>query len=277
MNVSAFYGPLARQDGTVAATMLNMRDPHVERLHFRIEPPEGVRYDNPQPLTFTNNLGRFDAREGSLTVEPVDHFASQKDALAALEPFLREWEISAALDANAERLHFAFVRAEVVDRAPSPTAHVMVAEPGGMLIVGGEATFTVTKRSYPPPPAAFRLTPEVQQAYGRWRDYRAGRERLLPTGYFVLTVAERLAGDRKAAARTFNIEEGVLHKFGELTSTKGDAASARKAPKHGQFAPLSGEEEAWLHETIRRVIKRLGEHASGAPLALLRMSDLPPL
>jgi hypothetical protein len=66
-----------------------------------------------------------------------------------------------------------------------------------------------------------------------------------------------------------------LYKIGELTSTRGDAMTARKAPVGGQFRELTASESAWLEQATRRIIKRLGEHASGAALSQIEMKDLP--
>ena len=71
-----------------------MRDPHVERLHYAISSLEGIRHDNPELLTFDNAIGSFEARDGKLTVVPVDHFPDENAARAVIDPFLRAWEIS---------------------------------------------------------------------------------------------------------------------------------------------------------------------------------------
>jgi len=69
----------------------------------------------------------------------------------------------------------------------------------------------------------------------------------------------------------------VLRKLGELTSTKGHPTTARKAPQGGQFQDLTEAEKDWLEQAIRRLIRRLVEHASGANLTMLTLSDLPKL
>jgi hypothetical protein len=39
-----------------------MRDPHVERLYFRIGHDEGTAYRNPATLSFENTLGKFETQ-----------------------------------------------------------------------------------------------------------------------------------------------------------------------------------------------------------------------
>lgn len=63
--------------------------------------------------------------------------------------------------------------------------------------------------------------------------------------------------------------------MGELSSNKSDGSAARKARLSNKLQALSEKEKDWLEVTVRRVIYRLGEHASGAQLALISLSDLP--
>lgn len=256
-----------------------MRDPHVERLVFAITSREGTAYDNPAPLSFQNNLGRFSTREGRLLVELANHFANEGAARSFIEPFLRSWEIQSDLDSNPGTIRFTFVNADVVDRnPPPPSADLSIQLRGESLSVSGGIVRTlITYRSYPPPPSAFEATADVRYAHARWLDYRAGREPLQATGYFVLTLVEAAAGGRKRAAKALQLDVDVLHKLGELTSTKGDPRTARKVPPGGLYHPLIGAEPAWLETAIRVLIKRLAEHASGKTLIKITLNDLPKL
>jgi hypothetical protein len=208
-----------------------MRDPHVDRLLFEIGSEEGISYDRPVPLNFTNHLGRFDCRDGKLVVEPASHFADEDDARAVIEPFLRSWEIEADLNLNIGTIRFRFLRAEVVDRDPPPpgASQVIQVKTAGVVLSAGEVTLRVTKRAYPMPPESFRATSDVERAHSRWRAFRAGREPLQSMAYFVLTLAEAAAGGRKNAAEHLRIDPDVLGSIGRLSSTRGDASTARKS------------------------------------------------
>jgi len=256
-----------------------MRDPHVERLLFEIGSEEGISYDSPAPLDFTNHLGCFDCRDGKLVVEPASHFADEDDARAVIEPFLHSWEIEADLDLNIGTIRFRFLRAEMVDRDPPPpgTSQVIRAKAAGVVFSTGDVTLRVTRRAYPVPPESFRATSDVQLAHSRWRAFRAGREPLQSMAYFVLTLIEAGAGGRKNAARNLLIDAKVLDTVGRLSSTKGDANTARKVKRGGAFQDLTGAENHWLEQAIRRLIRRLGEAASGLAIQELRMADLPDL
>lgn len=74
-----------------------MRDPHVVRVRFEVTTGPGLSYNNPAPLTFSNALGTFRLADGVLVIEPREHFADEHTARAAIEEFLRAWEIEADL------------------------------------------------------------------------------------------------------------------------------------------------------------------------------------
>jgi hypothetical protein len=256
-----------------------VRDPHVERLLFTIGSGEGIAYENPAPLTFANAVGDFSTRDGILLVEPASHFADEATARSVIEPFLKSWEIETDLDSNPGAIRFKFLTAEIVDRDPPPPGADLSIQLRGesLSITGGKVKTLITYRSYPPPPSRFSATVNVVNAHARWLNYRAGHEPLQGTGYFVLTLIEVAAGTRRAAANVFQIDLDVLSKLGELTSTKGDPKTARKVPRGGPYQPLTGAEPAWLEQAVRVIIKRLGEHASGAALTTITLDDLPKL
>jgi len=93
-----------------------VRDPHIARLHFEIGSEEGSSYENPEPVSFENSLGRFDARDAKLVVEPADHFADHDASRSIIEPFLRSWEIETDLDSNPGTIRFKFLNIDEVIR-----------------------------------------------------------------------------------------------------------------------------------------------------------------
>jgi hypothetical protein len=257
-----------------------VRDPHVCSLHYEASPSgEGISYHNPEPVSFSNHLGAFDLSDGKLRVVPVEHFPNEDDARQAVEPFLRAWEIEADLTSHIGMIRFKFDRAEVIDRNPPPPGSSQVIEVKGtsMGVASCSASLHLTCNRYPQPPTTFRVTPEVQHAYRRWLGYRLGKEPLQSMAYSVLTQLVQATGSRQGAARSFQIGMRVLDTIGELSSTKGDESTARKAPPGNEYQELSGSEKQWLEEAMRRVVHRLGEHASGAPLTPISLRDLPSL
>lgn len=256
-----------------------MRDPHVHAMHYKVSSGEGISYRNPEPMSFSNYVGTFDLSDGNLRIAPTEHFPDENDARRAVDPFLRAWEIEADLTSNIGMIRFKFDRVEVIDRDPSPpgSPQALNVNTASMAVASDNVSLHQTCKKYPPPPKTFYATLEVQHAYCRWLGYRSGKESLQSMAYFVLTLLESVAGGRKGAARSFQIDVSVLRTIGRLSSTKGNENTARKTAPGNQFQELSGPEKKWLEEATRRVIHRLGEHASGTPLTLISLSDLPNL
>jgi hypothetical protein len=254
-----------------------MHDPHVQALHYNVGSVETISYKDPQPLTFTNHLGEFALSDRKLRIVPIEYFSSETEARSAIEPFLRAWEIGTDLTSNFGMIRFEFERVELIDRNPPQPGGTLVVNLQGasMVMIGSSATLHLTCREYPRPPTAFSATAEVQSAYRRWLRYRSGSEPLQSMAYFVLTLIEASAGGRQAASRSFQIQADVLGTMGRLSSTKGDEATARKVEKANQFQNLTAAEKQWLEEAVRLIIRRLGEHASGAQVGPISMRDLP--
>jgi hypothetical protein len=257
-----------------------VRDPHVERLHYEIGTGEGISYRDPAAVEFCNKIGRFQLRDGRLFFEAIEHFSAEEEARAAVEPFLRGWEMEADLTSNVGTIRFRFLRAELIDRdPPGPEECEVISLKAASLVLtaAGSVTVHLTCNKYPEPPRAFRTTPEVELGYRRWLGFRAGKEPLQSMAYFVLTLLASNAGNPNKAARVFQIEPAVLSTMGRLSSTKGDGITARKV-QHGKLLQdLTGTEKHWLEQAVRRLIRRLGEHASGVPLNMITMQELPRL
>jgi len=90
--------------------------------------------------------------------------------------------------------------------------------------------------------------------------------------YFCLTVVEATAGGRAEAAKALAVDPEVLSKIGELSSTRGDTATARKA--HASRNPLTSQERAWLEDVVRQLALRLGHTGTADTLAPLTLRNL---
>jgi hypothetical protein len=190
---------------------------------------------------------------------------------------LKAWEIASDLDVKVGTIRFTFVAADLIDRDPAAPGSSTILQAGALAVTGHRPTPHITRTKYPDPPHSFQTTLDVERAHYRWREYQAGRERIQGMAYFVLTMMEASAGGRKKSAKAFSVELKVLDKIGQLASTRGNPATARKAPRSGPYRDVTRQEHVWLEKAIQRIIKRLGEHASGSALNLIRMADLPKL
>lgn len=250
-----------------------MNDPHVECLFYSIGTgTENISYNNPEPLSFSDSIGNFRLEDGKLTVEMAADFVDDADARQLVEPFLRSWEIETDLKANLGQIRFKFENSKIVDRNPAPPGDARVRKISceGTTSAAGKLSMHLKCATYRNPPTIFRTTQDVEIKQNRWARYREGKEPLHSMVYFVLTSIENDYGGRRKAAEKLKIDFAVLQKIGELSSTKGDADTARKA----EYVEMTNQEGQWLEPAVRRVIRRCGEIASGGPLEQLTMRNV---
>lgn len=185
--------------------------------------------------------------------------------------------LDASLRLGYGALSFEYVTAEVIDRSPLPTGSpiVLSVHSASHLHVAGSVKLHVTRSCYPPPPQHFQYTDDVAVLWNRFEAYREGKEPILGMAYFCLSWLERMAGDRGSVGKILNVDRAVLNKLGELTSGRGDATEARKAPS-GDPQALTDLERSWLEAVVKRLVRALGEHLSHQP-ERVTMQDLPPL
>lgn len=257
-----------------------MRDPHVEWLRYRLETAPSVSYTQPPPLDidYREFSGRLE--EGILTSQMKEHYSSIVAARQVVDPYLRAWELDVALEFGRGEIRFIFEDGKVIDRNPPPPGQpLQIQKHDAILSMNGAlvASLQITKKEYPNPPMAFRISPDVETLWHRYEMYLDGKEPLLSMAYFCLTLLETRGdpGGRKGASSLFNIDIPVLKKLGELTTNRMDGAIARKVQL--SQIPLTGSERKWIEATIKKIIHRVGEINSGNPLPEIKMEDLPPL
>lgn len=252
-----------------------MIDPHIESLIYSVKPSEFVEYENPPPLKFETDIFEGTLENHVLTCSMKAHFPTENEARAAIEGTLRAWEIDAALRRGRPDIAFVFQKSALVDRNPSKDRRGNQVVFSASLKVSGTYHLVVKTGLYPPPPQSFYVTPDVEALWTRYEGYLRGREPLLPMAYFCLTVIEAAHSGRANTAKQLNVEEAILRKMGELTSTRGDPSTARKMRPQSTKQPLSGAENTWLEEALKALIRQLAEvHSSTSPRNL-NMKDLP--
>jgi hypothetical protein len=250
-----------------------MNDPHVVSLTYRLVETEFIKFNDPPDVQIDTPDFQGRLSKDMLKLEPKEHFASEAEVRPIADDFVRGWEIAAGLATGRPVFDFRFEGSHVEDREPAPgTRSIHISD---HMQMSGTVKVEKISPAYPDPPEDFHLTPEVEMLWNRYCRFIEGGELFLSMGYFCLTFLEnRFTGSdkRRQAASGYGIDIDVLNKLGELTSTRGDDATARKAA--GVPTPLSGREEAWINEAIKAIIKQLAIVQTGQ---ILRMSDLPPL
>jgi hypothetical protein len=259
-----------------------MRDPHVVKLFYRLVVDEHTTYDNPPPVEDETDAFTVRLANERLTFEMKQHFASEQEARVAADEYVRAWAVHAALTNQPGTAGFAFEKAEIIDRDPPPsglvTGNVNVHVADAVAAAEGVVVHA-TRTRYTEPPGHFRLTPDADTLWHRYKGYLASHEPLLSMAYFCLTYLEWLAAkqrlrrpenNRQAAARVFHVHQEILGTLGKLTA-KGDEMTARKVDWGDAPLPLTSAETAWVDAAIKAIILRVGDPT----LPQVTMADLP--
>lgn len=259
-----------------------MNDPHVQTLRYRLRTYEGFSYKaDADAVTFETSSFKATLEKGVLTVSMKEHYATTGEAMSCVQPDLRSWEIFTGVELGPGNLQFEFDGAEVIDRAPPVGGQFRLhAESASIgLFLSGKSKCHKVNGQYPSPPTQFIADNIVETLWRRYERYREGKEPLTGMGYFCLSVIEGDAGGRRQASTQFSIHFNVLSKMGELTSTAGDEAEARKRHPSNTFSPLTDQQRTWIDATVRRLIRRAGEYAANPTNnhPVVTMADLPPL
>ncbi len=244
-----------------------MRDPHVVSLRYRFEAGPQLALNDPPPVE--RELASFTMRlnNGHAHVEMKDHFATVVAARLEVEPFLRSWEIKAALRYGPDAITFVFDGPDVIDRDPPPSGSSTI-EPNGAAIVANLAVVRFTRTQYPDPPDAFVASPDVVAMWDRYEDFLDGRADLLTSAArWCLTIVEQGSGGRPRAASKYSINGNVLETLAGLAHS-GEEKTA-----------WTEIEMAWIKCAIPRIIQRVGEWTADPDRnwPQITMSDFPKL
>ena len=163
------------------------------------------------------------------------HFASEDEARAELDPFLRRWEIEDAVSKGTVGIQFAFDRSSMIDRQPTPG----VIEAKGLVtarpLIIGVAKMVADQAAFPAPPTAPSCDIATGRMFPRLKAIWDDDSYLTADGYYILTeVEDRFAPapagpprprtpsrKRVVAATRLNIDVDVLEKFGKIPDLRG--------------------------------------------------------
>jgi hypothetical protein len=179
----------------------HMNDPHVESLYYRIEHGD-VDYAKAPPLEHQQPGFNVRIENAHAQIDMKDQHAAIAEARGAVEPFLRAWELAAALNFGPGQWQFVYDRANVVDRNPTPGAlHAADLVLPGTGFMG--ANLQEHRTSYPAPPAGLARNAYVDLMFDRYCRYREGRTTLPDAANLCLTALEVCAGRPKGRLPAF--------------------------------------------------------------------------
>lgn len=259
-----------------------MNDPQVVALNYRVEHGNGVSYEDAPPLRYSDspefdltvddNIARFEFKK---------FYATEDEALEAVEPFVKQWEFESTLQSGPSNFSLRYSEAEIIDRNPPPPEPgagnaVTIATLPSITATGG---VLLLNPHYPPPPSGGSVDPDdpyVAKMKRRFDEYRLRRAKLPATAYFCVTVLEEKYGSRKEAARKCGVSKKVLDKIATLATDKG-GEDARKAA--GADDEYTNQERRFLNQAVVEVIIRTAQVAADASqnIPQITMADLPSL
>ena len=264
--------------------MQKMNDPHVAALLYSIEHDSTVDYRKAPALDEEVDSFRVRVEDKKVRLELREHYATEDAALEAAEPYIRSWEMEAALLGLRGQFKLRYRGSDVVDRNPPPTsigANFVASGSRTSLSISASLATGTAQNPYPPPPNRLTLDPydpDVLTMLHRFEGYLDNREHLVGMAYFCFSMmTDYLCENEKAAATKYGISRQIFGKMGNLTGNKGGRGTARKAV--GINIDLTSHESRFLEEAVKAIILRLAQvaHDPDKRHPQITLSDLPPL
>ena len=99
-----------------------MNDPQVVALIYRVEHTNSVSYENAAPLRYCDSP-EFDltVEDNTARFELKKLYATEYEALEAVDPFVKHWEFESTLQWGPSNLSLRYTNAEIIDQNPSPS------------------------------------------------------------------------------------------------------------------------------------------------------------
>ena len=222
---------------------VQVNDPHVSVLIYRVRHDETVNYDKASPFEYETASFKVSVKGSEARFEMKEHFPTAAQAREVVGPFIRQWEFAATLDRDPGEFELVFLDAVVEDRNPTPG--VFAVKSVARVILGNSASLVVVHGTYPEPPTNVAIDADVEAMALHYSRYREGKETLAAMAYFCLTVLERATGAdrrhrRRAIPGKFGIEVTVANTLGDLSSEKAALRPARTEGVPTSSPPTSG-------------------------------------
>jgi hypothetical protein len=255
-----------------------MNESKVEKLFYQVIIPEHTDYDSAPPVSGETDDFKWHLSKDQLLIEMKSHYSSEDEAREIVDQFLESWEVTTALLSGPESLTFSFDRSQILAREQD-LVHSEITEldvsASEVIQLSDVLRLHVSHAAFPVPPQRFRLSPEAEMMFQRYKLYRAGRESLLGMARWCLTVVEYSARGREGAVDQYRIDLKVIRKLGELCGNREDITEARKSNGPSGVTPLKPAEREWIKSVIKRLILRVGEYGfdPNARMPQITMSD----
>ena len=255
-----------------------MNDPHVKKLFYKVCYPEHSDYDKAPSISGKTDDFSWRLNKNQLEVKMKIYFATEYEARQIVDEYLKGWEVAIGLFHGPDSLKFTFDRAKFIDlQLPNENGVSNSEATIESISTTLDAVSPISHKEFLPPPLNFKVSPEVEIMFLRYKMYRQGQESLLGLAHWCFRVLEYTAGGRSEAADQYQVDYRVLRKLGEICSNRSDSNETRKLRDSAAGIPMNPSEREWVRAVIKRLILRAGEYAYDpvAKLKLITMSDFP--
>ena len=246
-----------------------MKQSQVKTLYYKVSMAEGMDYDNAPPVVEETEDFEIHIDKENIVFHMKRMFSNVVEARSLAEEYLKTWCVLIGIENYPDELRFTFERADIQE------GDIQLAQrTDAAYLLGNVSLRYPPRKKFPSRPTNFRLSPDVETMYVRFKAYKQGREPLTGMAYMCLKVLEVSAGNRRKAAERYNISDNLLQKLGDLAN-KGNPSEVRKAPDNGQYTPLKQTEKIWMEKVVKALIQRMGEwaYAPSSKLPKLTRAD----
>ena len=233
-----------------------MNDPHVTALVYVVEHDGSSDYSRAETVEIEHKAFRLRLEDGEARFELKEHVPTRQQAQQVVQPFIRQWELSASFERGPGTFTLKFERDEIIDRNPTLGVILVSANPASFEFSVSTPKVTVI-RQYPQPPPDRQMdidNPDVRSMLHRYIGYRQGRETLPSMAYFCYSVFT--GGQTRNApfvAKKHKISKKMLSDVRMLASTKGGHAARKKT---GTNQVLDQGETRFLEKAVAAMITR---------------------
>lgn len=237
--------------------------PRLIALTYRIDSAAGYQYGENSALDGTLPGFVYRLRRREAVFFPTEAFGSENDARARLEPLLRSWELSAALQYQRGVIEFRFMGSQIQRESPRPGTIEL--HGSAMAISGGSATMTLTFAGpHPSPPTAFATDEFVLTLVDLVLIAQETPRVLLYMAYSATTCLKARYGDFNTAAAALGIAAKIFSRINELAHTLGEGAERRKGGLSSLPKPILQPVRDWILLMLREIARRAGTVTAGA-------------
>jgi len=238
-----------------------LKYPRVEDLTYRVEMGVGHALQDDASVEGQLRGFRYKLAKDTAYFFPLNHYETEAEARAALQPQIDAWEIDCALRIGPAAMTFKYMTSYVQSEAPRSG----VAQLRGVVAMcfAANVSVLITHAKHPAPPIDFAANDLVKDLAAQFMHARGNPASLLKDAYSMVTRLEFEFGGPAAAATALRISRTMLGEVRKLSTGRGTGAEVRKFKTSVKRTPLLAGEREWLMRALELIVRRAGADAAG--------------